>query len=157
MRGRLGRLRLASLLHRLFPGEKKDLVPRVDEAQFAANLDAIGEEAGSRGIPIIFFKVCCCEEGYNDKLETAARRYGMPVVTAAEVMSVAIAEAEIRREYAGLIREIDGWYSLEEKKSDHSLLFYYRDQCHLNPLGAELAAVALAETLAGSPGMRPAP
>jgi lysophospholipase L1-like esterase len=147
--GRLGRLRLTALVRGLLPSAEGSLVPRVDTAGYAANLDAIGSAARSRSIPVVFLKVCCCEEGYNEGLEEAARRYHIPVMTAEEVMSEAIAKPEVRRKYSSLIGEIDGWYSLEEKKSDFSLLFYFRDRCHLNPLGAELVAAALAGTLAG--------
>jgi len=155
--GRLGRLRLTALVRSLLPSAERRLVPRVDPAGYGANLDAIGSVARARGIPVVFLKVCCCKEGYNEILDEAARSHRIPVVTAEEVMSAAIAKPEVRRKYGGLIGEIDGWYSLEEKKSDFSLLFYFRDRCHLNPLGAELVAAALAGTLAGELEGRGAP
>jgi lysophospholipase L1-like esterase len=155
--GRLGRLRLTALLRRLLPSGEERLVPRVDPESYGANLDAVGAAARARGIPVVFLKVCCCKEGYNEKLDEAARRHGIPVVTAEEGMSVAMAQPEVRQKYSSLIGEIDGWYSLEEKKADFSLLFYFRDQCHLNPLGAELTAAALAGSLAAELGKGAAP
>ena len=120
---------VAAAARHLLPSAGRRLVSRVDPAGYGANFDAIGSAARARGIPVVFLKVCCCKEGYNEKLDEAARRHGIRVVTVEEVMSTAIAKPEERQKHS-----------------------------RLNPLGAELVVVAaLADSPAAELGRGSAP
>jgi lysophospholipase L1-like esterase len=59
--------------------------------------------------------------------------------------------------HAEALAEIEAWYTPEELKQRSWLRFYYRDRCHLNPLGAEILADRLAQQLAATLSASPHP
>jgi lysophospholipase L1-like esterase len=143
----LGGLKLTALLGRIRSGGESALVPRVGPEQFGVNLSLVAAEAREKGIPLVFLRVCFTGGAYQEELEKVISRFRIPLVAAEDEIVRAVSKPEVRRRSAALITEIDSWYSIEEKRADRSLLFLFRDGCHLNPLGADLVAAALAEDL----------
>jgi lysophospholipase L1-like esterase len=143
----LGRLKLTALLHRLRTERKAPPVPRVSPAKYGKNLALIAGEARDLGVPVVFFKVCCCRGAYQEELEKIVASFQMSLVVARKAIAANFSKPALRQSRAALIDEIFNWYTAGEREANPSLLFYFRDRCHMNPLGADLAAIGLAATV----------
>ena len=152
LRRDLGRLRLVALVRGWLGGAPVDRVPRVSPEAWSDNLTALLARARERGLPVVFLRVCCCTEEYERRLQEAAARYAMPVLDARAACERTLADPGMQQRHARRLAEIAHWYGEAERRADPSLRYLFRDGCHLNPLGAELVAGALAERLAGMVG-----
>lgn len=155
LRRALSRLRLAALLQRLRPAAERALVARTTAQEFESNLSAIFEEARRREIPASFLRVCCCTPDRLQALDRVARRTGTPVLAANDVLAHA-SRSDLRARHPRTLARVSRWYPEGELDRKPWLTFAFRDRCHLNPLGSELVADALAGQLASRLRAEPA-
>jgi len=145
LRNRLADLRLARLAGGVSTALAGEMPPRVSPEAYGQNLAAMFRAARRAGAEVVFLRVCCCLPEYRRQLADVSRRHGVPVIRSTEVVRRALSEGTVPGD---LLAEVARWYEPEERRSDPDLLYEFRDDCHLNPLGAELVARALAEDLA---------
>lgn len=168
-RGWLGRvrrwlagLRLVTMLQGLRPGPDPTLVPRVTAAESGDNWSRMFALARENGIPAVFLRVCCCSPPRMRQLARAVGQNGTPVLATTRVLD-ALSDPAVRAEHADELERIRSWYPEAEWERSPWLVGLFRDRCHLNPLGADLVAEALADRLAprvaserGRPATEPA-
>ena len=116
--------------------------------EFERNLEAMFRGAHERDIPVVFFRVCCCAPAYGPLLGEIAERHGIPVVHSAPEIRRALARGGLDAPRMAALASIESWYTPHELRSSPSLRYTFRDGCHLNALGADLGAEALAGALA---------
>jgi lysophospholipase L1-like esterase len=152
LRFRLGRLRLVAALRALAPREERPREPRVTPSDFARNVREMFEGAEARAIPLVFLQVCL-DPLYAMPLATTADREQVPVVDAfAEARRTLLTDPEPPR-YRAALADLRRRFPPERLATQPDLHFLFSDRCHLNALGADVAAAALARELA--PRLRP--
>ncbi|MBW2271175.1 MAG: SGNH/GDSL hydrolase family protein [Deltaproteobacteria bacterium] len=148
LREATGQLRLVAVLRGMLSGGTAERVSRVAPEAFRRNLEAMFRAVKRLEIPVVFLRVCCCPPRYGKQLAAAARRVRVPVINAPQEARAALEQDLAVSRLRESLAEVRGWYTDELLAERPELDFMFMDKCHLNPVGADAVAEALASHLA---------